>query len=118
MQYNIKKVFYRGVYTLLGFIILSLYALTYCLFYETHEYTALVTGVSVDSQGKYYISVETDTGDWRTFQNTDSIVGMKTNSEEIQEDIFGGGIYEITVTGYRIPCLDMYENIKSVELIN
>lgn len=90
--------------------------------FNDHEYTAIVTdkerivkgsGESTDS--KYLVFVDDVNGESRVFENTDTLLRLKWNSSNIQGELKVGHTYKITVVGFRMSFMSMYENIIKVE---
>lgn len=105
-------------------IFLLFFVFVFCLdsvilSYNDKEYTVTVTDkekVIIDANdSRYLIYGENENGDSLVFENTDILCRGKFNSSNIQGSIKVDHAYRITVVGYRIPFLSMYENILSVE---
>lgn len=56
--------------------------------------------------------VYTDKG---TFENRDSWLFLKFNSEDVQGDLEVGRTYRVTTNGWRVPFLSMFRNIVTAE---
>ena len=63
------------------------------------------------------IFADDQNGNSLVFQNTDNILRGKVNSSNMQGQLKVGNTYEITVIGYRVPLLNMYENIIKMKEI-
>ena len=75
-----------------------------------------ITNVSSsDSSSKYLVFTENEQGETIVFENTDCMLRGKWNSSNIQGKLKVGNTYKITVVGYRIPFLSMYQNIIEIE---
>lgn len=70
------------------------------------------------SSSKYLVFCDDENGNSIVFENTDCFIRGKWNSSNIQGQLKEGNTYKITVVGYRIPFLSMYQNIIGVESIN
>lgn len=88
------------------------------------EYTVTVTDkervvkISSDesnSSSKYLVFTEDAQGETIVFENTDNIFRGKFNSSTFQGRLKIGNTYRITVVGYRVPFLSMYQNIIAIE---
>ena len=88
------------------------------------EYTVTVTDkervvkISSDesnSSSKYLVFTEDAQGETIVFENTDNIFRGKFNSSTFQGQLKIGNTYRITVVGYRVPFLSMYQNIIAIE---
>lgn len=66
---------------------------------------------------KYLIFAEDKDKNSLVFENTDCLLRGKWNSSNIQGELKEGHAYNITVVGFRIPILSMYQNIIKVEEI-
>lgn len=93
--------------------------------FNDHEYTVVVTdkervingsGESTDS--KYLVFADDVNGKSRVFQNTDALFRLKWNSSNIQGELKVGHTYKITVVGFRLSFMSMYENIIKVKEID
>lgn len=69
------------------------------------------------SSSKYIVFADDQNGNSLVFQNTDNILRGKVNSSNMQGQLKVGNTYEITVIGYRVPLLNMYENIIKMKEI-
>ena len=92
--------------------------------FNDHTYTVTITDkdriVEVDedsSSSKYIVFADDQNGNSLVFQNTDNILRGKVNSSNMQGQLKVGNTYEITVIGYRVPLLNMYENIIKMKEI-
>lgn len=90
--------------------------------FNDHEYTVTVTdkerivrgsGASTDS--KYIVFADDVNGESRVFENTDTLIRLKWNSSNIQGELKVGHTYKITVVGFRLSFMSMYENIIKVQ---
>lgn len=66
---------------------------------------------------KYLIFAEDKDKNSLVFENTDCLFRGKWNSSNIQGKLKEGHAYNITVVGFRIPILSMYQNIIEVKEI-
>lgn len=111
-----------------GFIIIFIILFVLIIFTNVfmnlndHKYTITVTdkervyiGDKEDGESKYLIYGDNKDGESLVFENVDSFVRMKWNSSNMQGSLHEGKTYTITVVGYRIPFMSMYENIIKVE---
>lgn len=64
-----------------------------------------------NNTSKYLVMGKDEDGNPVVYENTDNLIRMKFNSSNIQADMEIGKTYQVTVVGYRIPFLSMYENI-------
>ena len=97
------------------FTVIGIFAAT--SFNDT-EYTVTVTDKErvVGNDSSYYlIFTEDQNGEVLVFENTDNIFRGKFDSSNIQGELKIGSTYNITVVGYRIPFLSMYQNIIEIE---
>lgn len=103
----------------LTIIIVLVAILAYPIAYKTseHKKTIKVTdkerittgsGESISSKFVVY----TDKG---VFENTDSMLFMKFNSADVQNELKVGQEYRVTVAGWRVPFLSYYKNILEVK---
>lgn len=83
-----------------------------------HEYTVTVTDkdrIVNGGSSKYLVYTEDMHGNTIVFENVDSNIRFKYNSSDIQGQLKIGHTYRLTVVGYRIPFLSMYENIIKIQ---
>ena len=83
------------------------------LSFNDHTYIITVTDkerVNYNDGGKYLIYGHAN-GSTIVLENTDELLRGKINSSDIYAEIEVGKKYEVTVVGWRIPLLSMYENI-------
>ena len=59
----------------------------------------------------YLIYTQMEDGNLRVFQDTNSLVEIKVNSENLYWGLTIGGKYEVKVYGLSIPLLSSYQNI-------
>lgn len=82
------------------------------------EYLVTITDkervVSAD-ESKYLVFAEDENGKILVFENTDTILRGKWDSSTVQGALKVGEKYTITVVGYRIPFLSLYQNIIEVK---
>ena len=84
------------------------------------EYTVTVTDKErvVDGDSSYYLVFTEDANDEvRVFMNDDEPLRGKFNSSDVQGELKIGCTYELTVVGYRVPFLSMYQNIIEVRSV-
>jgi hypothetical protein len=85
------------------------------------EYTITVTDKErvVTQKSSYYLVFgEDESENVLVFENADTLFRGKFDSSNIQGKLKIGGTYTVTVVGYRIPFLSMYQNIIEVEEID
>jgi hypothetical protein len=70
-----------------------------------------------NDSSKYLIFADDENGETVVFENTDCIARLKWNSSNIQGQLKEGTTYNVTVVGYRIPFLSMYQNIIKIDEI-
>lgn len=68
-----------------------------------------------EKESKYLVFGEDKEGNVMVFENTDCIVRGKWNSSNLQGELKEGSTYRITVVGYRIEFLSIYQNIIKIE---
>lgn len=68
-----------------------------------------------DEGSKYLVFGEDKEGNVMVFENTDCIARGKWNSSNLQGELKEGSTYRITVVGYRIEFLSIYQNIIKVD---
>lgn len=68
-------------------------------------------------ESKYLVFGENKEGNVMVFENTDCIVRGKWNSSNLQGELKEGSTYRITVVGYRIEFLSIYQNIIQIEKV-
>ena len=88
------------------------------------EYTITVTdkeriyeGSGDISSSKYLVFGDDENGNSLVFENTDCFIRGKWNSSNIQGQLKEGNTYKVTVVGYRVSFLSMYQNIIKIEEI-
>lgn len=90
--------------------------------FNEHSYTVTITDkdrVYNEDSSKYLIFGEdSETGETRVFENTDTLIKGKFNSSDFYGNLKVGETYKITVVGYRIPLFSWYENIIKYEKEN
>lgn len=67
--------------------------------------------VQTGESSKYLIWGNDNDGNLYVFENVDSLVRFKFNSSDVYGEIEIGTTYRMTVVGFRIPFLSMYQNI-------
>jgi hypothetical protein len=77
----------------------------------------IVEGSGENTSSKYLVFCDDENGESLVFENTDELLRGKFNSSNIQGKLKEGNTYEITVVGYRVPFLSMYQNIIEVKEI-
>lgn len=116
-----RKTIFRMIMIMIIFIMLGV-VISIPFNFNDHEYTVIVTdkerivkgsGESTDS--KYLVFVDDVNGESRVFENTDTLLRLKWNSSNIQGKLKVGHTYKITVVGFRMSFMSMYENIIKVE---
>ena len=86
--------------------------------FNDKTYTVTVTDkerVNKSDSSKYLVFCEDENGAVLVFENTDELFRLKFNSSTVQGKIKQGGKYKLTVVGFRVPFLSMYQNIIKVE---
>lgn len=86
--------------------------------FNDKTYTVKVTDkerVNKSDSSKYLVFCEDENGEVLVFENTDELLRLKFNSSTVQGTIKQGGKYKLTVVGFRVPFLSMYQNIIKVE---
>ena len=63
----------------------------------------------------YLIYTQTENGDVKIFNNTNSLLEFKINSEDLYWGLIVNNKYEIKAYGFSIPLLSYYQNIISVK---
>lgn len=82
------------------------------------EYVVTVTDkerVVYGESSSYLVFTEDEQGNVMVFENTDNLLRGKFDSSNIQGQLKAGNTYRITVVGYRVPFLSMYQNIIEIE---
>ena len=84
-------------------------------------YTVTVQSKDIKSgskSGKFLVfCIDTNTGESRVFEVTDSLFKWRFDSADIYNMIKEGETYEFTTGGYRVPFLSMYPNIYEVNQV-
>lgn len=123
---NVRKMKTRYILTTVSVIIIVIVmtVISIPMQFNDHTYTVTITDkdriVEVDedsSSSKYIVFADDQNGNSLVFQNTDNILRGKVNSSNMQGQLKVGNTYEITVIGYRVPLLNMYENIIKMKEI-
>jgi hypothetical protein len=70
-----------------------------------------------DNNIQYLIYTQIENGDTRVFKNTNSLLELKFDSEDIYGGLRINRKYEIKAYGFRIPLLSSYENIVKTKAI-
>lgn len=90
--------------------------------FNDHEYTVIVTdkerivsGGGENTDSKYLIFADDINGESKVFENTDTLFRLKWNSSNFQGQLKVGHKYKITVVGFRLSFMSIYENIIKVE---
>ena len=93
--------------------------------FNDHEYIITITdkdriytGSGDDRESKYLVFGDGEDGSSLVFENTDNMMRLKWNSSNVQGTLKEGHTYKVTVVGYRVPFLSMYENIIKVEEVS
>lgn len=68
-----------------------------------------------DNKEKCLIYTQTENGDTRVFENKDSLIEFKFNSEDIYGGLRINRTYEVKTYGLRIPLLSYYQNIVKIK---
>lgn len=85
-----------------------------------HERDVTITGkerINTKNESKYLIFTENSEEKAIVYENTDSVIYFKFNSSDVYASVNIGEKYTVKSVGYRIPILDMYENIISIKPI-
>ena len=101
-------------------VLLMIIGISAATSFNDTEYTVTITDKErvVESDSSYYlIFTEDQNGEVLVFENADNIFRGKFDSSNIQGELKIGCTYNITVVGYRIPFLSMYQNIIEIEHI-
>lgn len=118
-----RKTMCGMVIFVIGFIVLSM-IISIPFNFNDHTYTVVITdkerivkGSSKSTESKYLIFADDVNGESMVFENTDTLLRLKWNSSNIQGKLKVGHTYKITVVGFRLSFMSMYENIIKVEEI-
>ena len=82
------------------------------------EYIVTVTDkerVVGGESSSYLVFTEDKHGNVIVFENTDNLLRWKWDSSNVQGQLKVGETYKLTVVGYRVPFLSMYQNIIKIE---
>jgi len=71
--------------------------------------------IKVDNTEVYLIYTQTEDGEIRVFENTDSFLELKYNSDDIYWAMAINKKYEIRAYGFNAPLLSDYQNIVKVK---
>lgn len=102
------------------FVTIIILILAFCIgssFNDT-EYIVTITDKEVkktDDTDKYLIYAEDLNGNTYVFENTDEFLRFKFDSSDMYGQIKEGETYKLTVIGYRVPFMSMYQNIIEIE---
>lgn len=119
-----KRIRNTRILIIILIVIFFILGITYSVLasFNDHDYIITVTdkdriyeGDKEDGDSKYLIFGDDENNESLVFENTDTIMRFKWNSSNIQSKLHEGKTYKITVIGYRVPFLSMYENIIEVE---
>lgn len=115
-------------FIVVAIVVLMISVLSEVIFsFNDTEYTVTITGKdritesSEDSDGnshvlsKYIVFADDENGNSLVFENTDCFIRLKFNSSNVQGYLKYGHTYKITVIGYRVPFLSLYQNIIKVD---
>lgn len=84
-------------------------------------YTVTVQSKDIKSgsnSGKFLVfCIDTNTGESRVFEVTDSLFKWRFDSADTYNMIKEGETYEFTTGGYRVPFLSLYPNIYEVKQV-
>lgn len=100
------------------FVFILVIGFTFVTSFNDKTYTVTVTDkerVNKSDSSKYLVFCEDENGEVLVFENTDELLRLKFNSSTVQGTIKQGGKYKLTVVGFRVPFLSMYQNIIKVE---
>ena len=112
----------------LGFLIF-LFVFTFALCFggayikvaNPQTYTVTVQSKEIkngSNSGKFLVfCTDTNTGESRVFEVTDSLFKWRFDSADTYNMIKEGETYEFTTGGYRVPFLSMYPNIYEVKQV-
>lgn len=92
----------------------------YATSFNDTEYIVTITEkerVANSESSKYLIYAEDEQGELVVFENTDNLFRFKFDSSNIYGELKVGHTYKMTVVGYRVPFLSMYQNIIDIEEI-
>lgn len=110
-----------GIEIIIGLVIFAIVmsVSVYMSFNDT-EYIVTVTDkerVEYDGSSQYLVFTEDEQGNVIVFENTDNFLRGKWNSSNVQGELKSGHTYKVIVVGYRVPFLNMYQNIIKIEEI-
>jgi len=74
--------------------------------------------IKSDNIDKYFIYTQMEDGSIKVFQDTNSVLEFKFNSQDVYMGLRLNRKYEITAYGLRIPLLSSYENIIKVKAVD
>ncbi len=105
----------------IGVIVMAVVLLpVVALNFNDTEYEVTITDKEriVDGEiSKYLVFAEDKQGKTVVFENTDALLRLKFDSSDIQGQLKEGHTYKVTVVGYRVSFLSMYQNIIGIEEI-
>ena len=115
----------KGTVTLFGGAILIILLCLFFLFFMSvikvsnpQTYTVTVqskeTKNSKDESKFLVFTIDTETGESRVFEVTDSLWKGRFDSADVYNIITPGHTYEFTTGGFRVPLLSWYQNIYEV----
>ena len=110
----------KGVVELIIIAVIFALALSFSAMtsFNDTEYVVTVTDkerIIKEDTSKYLVFTEDEQGNVLVFENTDSLLRGKFDSSNMQGQLKEGNKYTITVVGFRVPILSMYQNIIKVE---
>jgi hypothetical protein len=110
------------IFALIAILVIGGIVLGVGSYFNEHSYTITVTDkdrVYDKDSSKYLVFGEnTETGETKVFENTDSLIKGKFNSSDFYGNLKVGETYKITVYGYRFPLFSWYENIIKYEKVD
>lgn len=109
----------RIITTIIGIIIISGIFVLFPHFFR-NTYTVTIASKRIKKQDnniQYLIYTQIENGDTRVFKNTNSLLELKFDSEDIYGGLRINRKYEIKAYGFRIPLLSSYENIVKTKAI-
>jgi hypothetical protein len=104
---------------MVGFVIIILVILFGYLFFEPYltEESILISVINKaqfgNEPGKYFVFSEDE-----VFYNSDNYYQNKDNADELNDKLYPGSSYKVTVVGIYLPWLPRFRNITNILEIN
>ncbi|AGK96527.1 DUF1523 family protein [Clostridium pasteurianum] len=114
-RFRINK--FKIIALMLGIIIMASIIMFFPHFFR-NTYIVTISSKQVkrkDNKNVYLIYTQTENGDARVFEDTDSLLEFKFNSEDIYGALRINRTYEVKTYGFRIPLTAAYQNIVKVK---